>query len=56
MIWRVKLLHLRSSGFFFLGYESQEVTERLLEDFEKKNREKEGAGDQNGKATTHFGF
>ena len=44
-----------SSG---LGYCILRVAGRLLKDFEKKKkrREKEGAGDQNGKATSHFWF
>ena len=41
MIWRVKLLHLGSSRFFFFGgYKGQEVAEELLEDFEKKKKYK----------------
>ena len=39
MTWRVKLLHLGSSRFFFfLGYKGQEVAGELQKDFEKQKK------------------
>ena len=39
VIWKGRLLHLRSSSFC-KGYKSQQVAGRLLEDSEKKNERK----------------